>query len=190
MESEASRQEVLKRYSLVAEDFAHRLANVTPAQLHLPTPCHEWDVSRLITHVIETNFRVGAQVDSSNQHRSADDFVSQWETAKSLITDLLANEATANQMTSGMFGEQSFASLVGRLLCADTLFHTWDLAKATSQDTNLNQDAVEKAFAFLEPLDEAIRRPGGFAPKITSAPDADLQTRFLNFGGRQVQLID
>jgi hypothetical protein len=36
-------------------------------------------------------------------------------------------------------------------------------------------------------LDEAIRRPGGFAPKIDPPTDADPQTRLLNFGGRAVK---
>ena len=180
-------KEVLERYTTIADDFENRLSNVTPEQLHLPTPCTEWDVSALILHVINTNFQVGARVDESilSQQNPEEDLLEQWQTVKNFVIDLLSNEGTAEKMTDGMFGEQSFASLVGKLLCADTLFHTWDLAKATSQDTTLNKDAVEKAFAFLEPLDEPMRRPGGFAPKITSAPDADLQTRFLNFGGRQ-----
>ena len=73
-------------------------------------------------------------------------------------------------MTGGMFGEQTFESLVCRLLCADTLLHTWDLARATGQDDRLDPAAVAAALEFLGPLDEAIRRPGGFAAKIEPAP--------------------
>ena len=86
-----------------------------------------------------------------------------------------------------MFGEQPFESLVGRLLCADTLFHTWDLARATGQDEQLDpRRSTSAAPSSSTPLDEAIRRPGGFAPKIEPPPDADEQTRLLNFGGRAV----
>jgi hypothetical protein len=85
-----------------------------------------------------------------------------------------------------MFGEQTFESVVSRLLCSDTLFHTWDLARATGQDDNLDADAVAKSLEFLTPMDEAIRRPGGFAAKIDPDPDADTQTRWLNFDGRAV----
>jgi hypothetical protein len=38
---------------------------------------------------------------------------------------------------------------------------------------------------FLTPIDEAIRRPGGFAPKIEAPPGADVPTRLLSFAGRQ-----
>ena len=85
---------------------------------------------------------------------------------------------------SGVFGEQPFESLVGRLLCTDTLIHTWDLARATGQDDRLDERAVEKALEFLTPIDEAIRRPGGFAPKLSPPPGADVQARLIAFAGR------
>jgi hypothetical protein len=59
-----------------------------------------------------------------------------------------------------------------------------DLARATGQDDQLDPDAVQRAMEFLEPLDDAIRRPGGFAAKIDPPKGANTQTRFLNFGGR------
>jgi uncharacterized protein (TIGR03086 family) len=85
-----------------------------------------------------------------------------------------------------MFGEQTFESLVGRLLCTDTLVHSWDLARATGQDEQLDPAAVAASAELLTPIDEAIRRPGGFAPKIDPPGDADEQTQFLCFCGRAV----
>ena len=76
--------------------------------------------------------------------------------------------------------------LVGRLLCADTLIHTWDLARATGQPEDLDPTAVGKAMEFLTPIDDAIRGPGRFAAKIQPSPDAGDQTRLLNFSGRAV----
>ena len=83
-----------------------------------------------------------------------------------------------------MFGEQPFESLVGRLLCADTLIHTWDLARATGQDDRLDEEAAERALDFLTPIDDAIRGPGGFAPKLKAPPGADARARLLAFTGR------
>ncbi len=113
-----------------------------------------------------------------------DDLPAQWSTVSELLLETLRDEARASQTVSGMFGEQPFESLVSRLLCTDTLVHTWDLARATGQAEGLDEVAVAKAMEFLAPLDEAIRRPGGFAPKIEPAQDADAQTRLLNFCGR------
>ena len=80
--------------------------------------------------------------------------------------------------------ENATVSLVGRLLCADTLVHTWDLAGATGQDERLDPDGVARAIEFLTPIDEAMRGPRGFAPKITPPAGADEQTKLLNFCGR------
>jgi uncharacterized protein (TIGR03086 family) len=96
----------------------------------------------------------------------------------------LATEFRASTLVGAMAGEQTLASLVGRLVCTDVLVHTWDLARAMGQDETLDAGAVTTALEVLEPLDRYIRRPGGFAAKIDPAPGADTQTRFLNFCGR------
>jgi uncharacterized protein (TIGR03086 family) len=114
------------------------------------------------------------------------DLRAEWTSATDAIRAVLMDEPLASQTVSGVFGEQPFESLVGRLLCADTLIHTWDLARATGQDDRLDEHAAEKALEFLTPIDEAIRRPGGFAPKLEPPPGADAQTRLLAFTGRTV----
>jgi uncharacterized protein (TIGR03086 family) len=181
--------EVLERYGRVADGFGSRLHRVTPDQWTTPTPCSEWDARNLVAHVITTHRRMVANLDGSPAQESdaAEDVTVQWSEASAAVREALADPERASRMVSGMFGEQSFESLVSRLLCADTLFHTWDLARATDQDEQLDPQAVAKAMEFLAPLDEAIRRPGGFAPKIEPAAGADPQTRLLNFGGRAVR---
>src|SRR5487761_1127030 len=181
--------EVSERYGRVSDGYGARLGRVTPDQWSLPTPCSEWDVSDLAAHVTTTHRRMVANLAGSPAAEAdpGGDLALQWSEASAAVKAALADPDRASQMVNGMFGEQSFESLVSRLLCADTLFPTWDLARATGQDDRLDADAVAKAMEFLAPLDEAIRRPGGFAPKIDAPADADPQTRLLNFGGRTVQ---
>ncbi|MDQ6783209.1 MAG: TIGR03086 family metal-binding protein [Actinomycetota bacterium] len=181
--------EVSNRYERVGDGFGSRLRRITPEQWAVPTPCSEWDVRELVAHVIATHGRMVANLESSPPQEvdAAEDLTVHWPKASAAVRAALADPDRASRTVSGMFGEQSFESLVGRLLCADTLFHTWDLARATGQEEQLDPEAVAKAMEFLVPLDEAIRRPGGFAPKIDPPADADPQTRLLNFGGRAVQ---
>jgi uncharacterized protein (TIGR03086 family) len=177
--------EVSERYEKVAGGFTDRLEALGSADWSKPTPCSDWTVLDLVCHVISTHRRVVANVDSTEAAdvERAAPLVPQWLAASGAVRRALADDR-ASVMVSGMFAEQTFESLVGRLLCADTLVHTWDLARATGQDESLDGAAVAKAFEFLTPIDDAIRRPGGFAPKITPAPGADLQTQFLSFCGR------
>ncbi|MDA8275893.1 MAG: hypothetical protein M0029_11020 [Actinomycetota bacterium] len=109
-----------------------------------------------------------------------------WRSARTDLLAALADPVQAKTTVSGMFGEQTFESLVGRLLCADTLVHTWDLARATGQDEQLDAGAVAAAHTFLGTIDDAIRRTGGLAPKLEVPGDADPQTAFLAFCGRAV----
>lgn len=180
--------EVHELYRRVADDFGARLHGVQPSQWDAGTPCAEWDVRALVTHVIATHGRVRATLgDVDPVAADADgDLLAQWSSARESILAAVTDPAQAQLTVSGMFGEQPFEILVGRLLCADTLFHTWDLARATGQDERLDAEASTKALEFLQPLDEAIRRPGGFGPKITPSAGADTQTMLLSFGGRAV----
>ena len=179
--------EVSDRYARVAAGFALRLSGIGADQWGTPTPCTDWDVRALVSHVVATHYRVVAAVHGAEPVGvdPEGDLVAQWSAATAAVREALADSELAGRTVGGMFGEQPFESLVGRLLCADTLFHTWDLARATGQDESLDAAGVAQASGFLEPIDDAIRRPGGFAPKIEPAPGADAQTRFLNFGGRR-----
>jgi len=177
-----------ERYRSVADAFSTRLAGVDENQWSLPTPCADWTVSDLAAHVITTHRRVLCAVDGGEPAvvDAEADLAVEWRQASQAIADAVADEAKANTTVGGMFGEQPFESLVARLLCSDTLIHTWDLARATGQDERLDPAAVARCEEFLAPIDEAIRRPGGFAPKIEPPAGADEQTRLLNFAGRAV----
>lgn len=178
--------EVSQRYRRVADGFGTRLAGVEADQWELPTPCGDWDVRALVAHVVATQARVVANVLEAPlpDVDPSGDLPAQWSTATWAVADALDDPDRAGRTVGGMFGEQPYETLVGRLLCSDTLFHTWDLARATGQDEHLDSDAVAKALEFLRPIDEAIRRPGGFAAKVEAPSDADEQTRLLCFGGR------
>lgn len=181
--------EVSERYERVADGFGARLSGVGAEHWAVPTPCSEWDVRTLVTHVIATHGRVLASLTGSApvEVDAEAELIAQWSPARCAVAAALADPAQSQSIVGGMFGEQSFESLVSRLLCADTLFHTWDLARATGQDEHLDPDAAAKALELLTPLDETIRRPGGFATKIPPPPGADVQTHLLCFGGRRVE---
>ncbi|HVX21047.1 MAG TPA: TIGR03086 family metal-binding protein [Acidimicrobiales bacterium] len=175
--------ETSERYRRVADGFEVRLAGVSPDRWEAPTPCTDWTVAQLVGHVVDTHERVLGAIEVVPA-AAGDDVAARWAAARRAVAEGLDDPARAGRVVGGMFGEQPFETLVGRLLCADTLLHTWDLARATGQDEQLDGDAAAKALAFLEPIDDAIRRPGGFGPKLPCPAGADVQTALLSFGGR------
>jgi uncharacterized protein (TIGR03086 family) len=178
--------EVSERYAIVADGFAARLAGMTDDKTSGPSPCTEWTARDVVAHVINVHRRVRAALgDVAAAEVDLDaDLEAQWSSARDAIRTALDDRRLATQTVGGMFGEQPFEALVGRLLCADTLVHTWDLARATGQDDRLDAEAATLALEFLTPMDEAIRRPGGFGPKVETPPGADAQARLLSFAGR------
>jgi uncharacterized protein (TIGR03086 family) len=178
--------EVSERYRVIADGFEQRLRGIAPDSWSAPSPCTEWTARDVVVHVISTHRRVRGSLDESEpvEVDAAGDLEPQWVAARRAVDSALADPELAEKTIGGMFGEQPFESLVGRLLCADTLVHTWDLARATGQSERLDPNGVARASDFLSPIDEAIRRPGGFAAKIPPAEGADAQTAFLNFCGR------
>ncbi len=179
--------EVADRYARIADGFTARLTGVPAEGWTVASPCTEWSAREVAVHVLNTHRMVLASVGPGEveEFEPDEDLIIAWGDATAAIRASLGDPDRAAATTvRGPFAEQPFESLVGRLLCTDTLIHTWDLARATGQDESLDPEGVAKASEFLIPIDDAIRRPGGFAPKITPAPGADAQSELLNFCGR------
>jgi len=101
------------------------------------------------------------------------------------VSAALADPERASAPVTGRFAPMPLEEMIGRLLCSDTLVHSWDLARATGQDERLDppcQLRVRHAPAQRR----GNPRRGSFGPKIEPPPGADEQTRFLCFLGRRV----
>lgn len=173
-------------YRVIADGFSQTLAHVGADQWSLPTPCPDWDVTGLVTHVVATHRRVFSLCGESgpSPDEVGDDVVAAFAAATAEIVRASTDPVLSAVVVSGRTGDQPFAAIVAGLLSIDTLCHTWDLARATGQSEQLDASAVEIAHERLLAIDNVIRVPGGFADAIEPPPHADAQTRFLNFSGR------
>ena len=176
-----------ERYGRAADGFATALRGVGQAAWTAASPCEGWTARDVAAHVIETHRRILTRLHGGDPTPpdSTQDLVAAWEVESDAVRSALADPERADTQVQGMGGEQPFSELAGTLLAADTLIHTWDLARATGQDERLDAAATTAAQEFLEPNDDMLRTPGGFGPKLEAPADADAQTRFLAFVGRQ-----
>jgi uncharacterized protein (TIGR03086 family) len=151
--------------------FAGVLANVTSAQLSLPTPCDEWDVQALIDHVIAGNQRVvmrsGGQVaslpeDLGTAHRSS---------AESAQGTFAGPEALTRtyQLPIGEVPGTTFIEL----RTSDVLIHAWDLAIATGQPTDLDPELAEYVLGFTKQMMNRPGLRGGGRPYGEEQPSSD-----------------
>jgi uncharacterized protein (TIGR03086 family) len=175
------------RFGRVADGFTARLEAVPPGAWSSPSPCPDWTAHEVAKHVVDTTRRVLTRLTGGDPTPpdSTEDLAAAWRVESDAVKAALADPDRAATMVRGMGGEQPWQDLVGTMLCADVLIHTWDLARATGQDDRLDPAAIAAAQAFLEPNDDMLRVPGGFGPKLEPPAGADEQARFLAFVGRQ-----
>lgn len=174
------------RFQTIADGFQARVAGTT--DWSASSPCDGWTARDVAGHVIGNLRGIAARATGTEPEAfgPADDATSASAAAIARIVELLGDPAVAGATVNGPFGPMPFEQLVGRILCTDTLVHTWDLARATGQDETLDAFSVSMAFSGMKPLDGMIRNPGFFDAKVEAADTDSEQTQFLKFLGRRV----
>jgi uncharacterized protein (TIGR03086 family) len=176
-------------------EFERRLAGVTCHQLLEPSPCGEWLVCDLVSHVI------GESIMSVRLLHGADAD----EIMGGLDGDILGEEASAafaaaasaecaafeesgamerivRHPAMDMPGSQLLGFRIGGLT-----LHAWDLARGTGGDETLDRDLVEAVWAQLSPMAPYIAQTGvfGVGPSGQIGQEAPLQVRLLDLSGRR-----
>lgn len=168
-------------------EFAARLARVDDWEA--PTPDTEWNVRDLVSHVIEDEqwvplllagkTRAEAQVELAPL---GDDLVHEWErySAASLAAwDEASFDTEVHLSYDTVTADEYLAEQV-----SDVTIHTWDLARATGADEELDETLVDAVWGVFEPQADALQASGLYAPAVPVAPDAPLRIRLLALTGR------
>ena len=82
------------------------------------------------------------------------------------------------------FGEMSGGEFMfGAFM--DNVVHGWDLAKATGQNTDLNEAHSQIVHGAFAPMMDGMRQGGAFGPEVAVADEASIQNKLLGMMGRQ-----
>jgi uncharacterized protein (TIGR03086 family) len=176
------------RYRTLAAAMTERIAAVPDDGWEAPTPCEGWTARDLVGHLVDTTGMFFGFIgeDPPSGPPVQDDPLGAFTAARDAMQAALDDPATADKEYDGLMGRTTFAQSVDGFICADLVVHRWDLARATGQDESLPPDEVERVHEMLKPMDEKMRGPGAFGPKVEPPPGADAQTELLSFLGRQV----
>lgn len=147
-------------------------------QLSLPTPCGEWDVRRLIAHLVAAprNFIEMARGDTPD-----------WSAEPTPIgRDFAATFRSAADDLIHMWHQAGDSAEPGQVdwQTAEFALHTWDLARATGQSTDLNPDVALRGLAFMSGALTPENRGGAFGPEVPVPDDAPPYDRIAAFAGR------
>jgi uncharacterized protein (TIGR03086 family) len=173
------------------------LAGVRQEQLDGSTPCSEWNVKALIDHLIGGAQYLNSSLsgnpsppgDAGGSAPSSGNNVAELAaTYGSLTAEALraaANPAALETKIETPVGEMSGGQFLG-IMFMDHLVHSWDLAKATGQDTRLDAELAEICYQMCTPsLIEMGRERGAFGPALPVPESASTQDKLLGYMGRQ-----
>jgi uncharacterized protein (TIGR03086 family) len=170
-------QQSLDALARALDQTAAVLAAVPADKLADATPCHDWDVGGLIAHVVAAprNFIVmasGGEPDWSASPRLPEDWNAEFRSAADelLRTWRDVGESAAPQQMDWQTAE--FA------------IHTWDLARATGQPTDLDPEVAQRGLDFMSTALTSDNRGEAFGPSVTLPPDASVSDRLVAFAGR------
>jgi uncharacterized protein (TIGR03086 family) len=169
-------------FERAANDAASMVERVRPDQRDAQTPCSEWDVDALVTHMTGgTSYLLGAlEIESGDP-----DAHGYRDAVSSCVEALRVPGALERRCMSPAGFEWSVAEATAGT-AMDQLVHTWDLAVAIGADRKLDPELVETAVAmFLPQMPEIGRSAGIVGPAVSVPDDASAQDRLLGAMGRQ-----
>ncbi len=175
------------RYRLIAGGFDARVKAAPSAGWGAASPCSDWRARDVVGHVVSNHRWLATKIRGGEARPMADDEdpARAWRTAWGTVLQITGDPAAMATIVEGPMGEMPFEQALGSFVCMDLLVHTWDLARAVGADEHLDEASVALAFETMKPMDDQIRVPGVFGPKLDPPAGADTQTEFLYFLGRR-----
>ena len=178
------------------ENAAVIVSAISAEQLAHPTPCPEYDVARLIDHLVEAGGRAAAlgrghipPPGDEPPHVELSEAPGFLRRAANEAAEAWADGAALSSRFTMPWGEEYSGATLVDMYLAELAAHAWDLARATGQldrlDPSLAVPALGGAQAMIKPHYRNMVAPGApFGSEVTPPPDADDWERFVAFMGR------
>lgn len=183
-------------YERAADQFASLVKLVTPERLDDPTPCTEYDVRELLSHVTGATHRFaligeggdGMSVPARVDGVTDDGWTAAYDVAHRRATAAWADDASlVREVAVPWAPALPGAAAVGGYVM-ETVTHTWDLSRALGHPLPLEQALAEAilpiARAVLPPESRGEGVP--FGPVREAGSDADAYDRLAAWLGRTV----
>ncbi len=188
--------DIVPLHDRALDEAAQLVDAVQPDQMGLPTPCTDWDVRALLTHLVGGNRRYvgltqGASIGPGTARAGGppvdlldDDPAGAYRRSAAELKAAWADPALLDRTFDLPIG-----TLPGRaaltLHLVETVTHGWDLAMATGQRPTFDPEVVRTALRFAQAGVPGERPPGTpFEPAVPVADDLPEIDRLAAFLGR------
>ncbi|MBV8528475.1 MAG: TIGR03086 family protein [Candidatus Dormibacteraeota bacterium] len=178
-------------FQRATDAFIERARLIGANQWTASTPCAEWDVRALVNHVGgewlwvaelmsgKTIADVGSSLDGDVL---GDDPVQTVAAGRASACAAFDAPGAAEKSVQLSFGDTP-AMEYAQQMAADTVIHTWDLARAIGAGEALDPDLVDYTYAYMLKVAELWRSGGAFGPPCAPHDDSP-QAKLLALTGR------
>ena len=187
----------LGKYQSAMQEADRVIRGITPEQYGAPTPCAEWNVRQLVNHLVFGNWMFaraasGERVAVEGDDDDDDELPDMLGDDPAMAFRDSADAAVAAWRRPGAVEEVChlpFADLPGaaamRIHFKDIVAHTWDLARATGQDEEIDPELASEALAISRAVvNDELRELGAFGPAVDVGNDAPVHHQLVGFLGR------
>lgn len=168
--------------------------NIKPDQLDAPTPCAEFDVRKLVNHLLfwgpslEGAARKQLVPPPAAAEADVDLTTGDWVSALTTRLRATASAWSAPEAWTGVTvlggPNEMPAEMIGGMVLGEAVVHTWDLARATGQAATWDDEVLEFVHADLVRTASMGREMGIYGPEVPVPADAPLIDRIVGLTGR------
>jgi uncharacterized protein (TIGR03086 family) len=180
----------LEDFDTAREEFARIVSLVPIESLNDPTPCSEWDLRRLLNHVVTgTQWFTTVVLGEPAPDRAVDQILSDPSAAFARRADDFraamarpgALEGTYKHAVGEVSGERYTLMRVNEYLC-----HGWDVAMTIGATPDFPSDLAAKCLAMMESqMEGRTREVGkGYGIELSPGPAPSDYDRMIAFAGR------
>jgi uncharacterized protein (TIGR03086 family) len=186
--------DLLEMLNLADAGFDLRVRQVGDGDWNRPTPCAEWDVYRLVNHVVIGGGRYGRLVrggtrDAFIAERQLDALVDgavpAWESDARTCREAFAEPGALERIVPFSTGDIPGARLLS-IRIVEVAIHSWDLARALGLDESMNPQLA--AFTLAAFSDNALPLGAGGVPFFDEPTHGEVTgdlDRLLRLAGRE-----
>ena len=166
------------------------IEGVQEPQWSAPTPCAEWSVRDLVSHLVGMNLVFAALLmEEAPPERSRDrlgnDPAGVYRSSSSALVAAFENPGILERQFNGPLGSATGRDRL-QIRLYDLLAHGWDLGQATGQSVRFPNEMVEQALEFAQVQLSGQLRAGRFDPVTIISESSPAIDRLVAFLGRSV----
>ncbi len=187
----------MKEHELMALAAGPMLAvvrDLSAKRLDAPTPCADYDVGRLINHLLfwgpslQAAARKEAVAPPAADEQDVNLTEGEWKDQLEAQTNLIVaawSEPAAWKGHTGMGAPMEMpAPMIGGMVLGEIVVHGWDIARAIGQQPTWDEEVLSRVHQEVEKTAEQGREMGIYAERVPVPDTASVLDRLLGLTGR------